>query len=347
VVIGAGFSGLTAASQIQILKPDIRVVLLEARDRVGGRSLSWKEQCDPSSKSLERIDLGAAWIWPTENPLLASLASRFEVPLVPEGDGSFRLEGGTQELALKMEEKVKDVRFNSAVQNLSRQESTGKIEVGVLDVLSGDEEILSADAVFVALPPRLVVQDVNFQPKLPPNVVDAMGQTRTWMAQQGKFAARYESRFWRSGKRVQRWYWKRCRQGGPLEILFENGNTIWAFLSNQSRWRSLSPVERKAAALKQLREELGNEEAERPLSTFEQDWSSEKWTCSEADSAEPHPWLHPDYSSVASVFRNSLWDGTLWFIGSETANPGVAGFLEGAVSAASARTKQWAQIQAN
>jgi len=341
-VVGAGFSGLATALQIQALDPSIRVVVLEARDRVGGRSLTWEGELLSSGDSTKNVDLGAAWIWPAQNMLLSGLASRFDVPLSPEGDGSFRLEGGTQALASKMAESVENIVFNREVYSLSRQNHSERIEIASRDTKSGNDEVLLADVVFLACPPRLIVQNISFQPQLESDLAEAMCRTRTWMAQQGKFVALYSSSFWRRGGIVQpNFYWKRCRENGPLDMLFENGSAIWAFLSNDRKWRSISPEQRRTEALNQLKKELGSEKAEMPLSTFEQDWSREKWTCSLVDADESNPWLHPNYSPVAATLRRPRWDGTLWFVGSETASPNTAGFLEGAVSAAVARTQQW------
>ncbi|WP_341715886.1 FAD-dependent oxidoreductase [Micromonospora sp. FIMYZ51] len=59
LVVGAGFSGLAAA--LRLLRAGVRVRVLEARDRVGGRVLThWL----PDGTQL---DLGAQWIGPTQH----------------------------------------------------------------------------------------------------------------------------------------------------------------------------------------------------------------------------------------------------------------------------------------
>lgn len=61
IVIGAGIAGLTAASELQ--KQGKSVVVLEARDRLGGRIFSQKI-------GHEVYDLGASWIHGIEaNPI--------------------------------------------------------------------------------------------------------------------------------------------------------------------------------------------------------------------------------------------------------------------------------------
>lgn len=63
VVVGAGFAGLTAARRLR--DAGKRVVLLEARDRVGGRSLN--HVCADGST----VDIGAQWVGPGQDRLYA------------------------------------------------------------------------------------------------------------------------------------------------------------------------------------------------------------------------------------------------------------------------------------
>ncbi|HNI97589.1 MAG TPA: FAD-dependent oxidoreductase, partial [Leptospiraceae bacterium] len=61
IVIGAGISGLGAA--VDLKKGGKKVIILEARDRVGGR------QCTDRTWKNTSLDLGAGWITGTEgNP---------------------------------------------------------------------------------------------------------------------------------------------------------------------------------------------------------------------------------------------------------------------------------------
>ena len=55
VVIGAGFSGLAAAAQLK--KKGIKVTVLEARNRIGGRVFSF-----PIPDENLVIELGAEWL---------------------------------------------------------------------------------------------------------------------------------------------------------------------------------------------------------------------------------------------------------------------------------------------
>ncbi|KAI1408025.1 hypothetical protein F5Y13DRAFT_114921 [Hypoxylon sp. FL1857] len=70
VVVGAGFSGLQAAHSAQ--QAGLSVAVVEARDRVGGKSWSV-----PLSNGRGVADLGAAWVNDTLQPRIWSYITRF------------------------------------------------------------------------------------------------------------------------------------------------------------------------------------------------------------------------------------------------------------------------------
>jgi len=79
VIIGAGFSGLEAARR---LAPDHDVVVLEARERAGGRTLTH------SFANGDETDLGGQWVGPGQDRLYALIAAMgfATYPLWDEGD---------------------------------------------------------------------------------------------------------------------------------------------------------------------------------------------------------------------------------------------------------------------
>jgi monoamine oxidase len=83
VVVGAGFAGLTAA--LKLMRAGRSVIVLEARDRVGGRALN---QPIGGGEISER---GATFVGPTQNHIL-SLAKEFGVgkfPTFNDGDNVY------------------------------------------------------------------------------------------------------------------------------------------------------------------------------------------------------------------------------------------------------------------
>lgn len=77
VIIGAGLAGLAAAEDV--LRAGLTCVILEARDRVGGKT--WSQ---PLSKGDGIIDLGAAWINDTNQSRMSVLARRFGAHLIEQ-----------------------------------------------------------------------------------------------------------------------------------------------------------------------------------------------------------------------------------------------------------------------
>ena len=77
VVIGAGLAGLTAAEDV--IRSGLSCVVLEARDRVGGKT--WSQSL---TKGDGVIDLGAAWINDTNQSRMFALAKRFGAELIEQ-----------------------------------------------------------------------------------------------------------------------------------------------------------------------------------------------------------------------------------------------------------------------
>jgi len=94
IVVGAGVSGLIAARDL--VRAGRTVVVLEARDRVGGRTLS-------DEVGGQRIDLGGQWIG-SQHHRLTRLAAELKIPTFPQyatgkkvldrGDGKLRTFSG-------------------------------------------------------------------------------------------------------------------------------------------------------------------------------------------------------------------------------------------------------------
>ncbi|OAA60329.1 Amine oxidase [Niveomyces insectorum RCEF 264] len=82
IVVGAGLSGLQTAYDLQ--KAGLRTIVLEARDRVGGKT--WTV---PTANGKGSIDLGGAWINDTNQSKMWALAQKFGMDYIvqtTEGD---------------------------------------------------------------------------------------------------------------------------------------------------------------------------------------------------------------------------------------------------------------------
>lgn len=90
IVVGAGLAGLTVADELT--QRGFDVVVLEARDRVGGRC-----------HTVDGVDMGAHWIHGTEGNPITALARRFGLPtMFVGGDSTFT--GGWDALEVRTRE---------------------------------------------------------------------------------------------------------------------------------------------------------------------------------------------------------------------------------------------------
>ena len=85
IVVGAGLSGLRAA--VEVHESGCSVIVLEAKDRVGGKTLSMD-----ASALGGRIDLGAAWLNDTNQSEMHSLAKKFGYQLITQRDTGQKLQ---------------------------------------------------------------------------------------------------------------------------------------------------------------------------------------------------------------------------------------------------------------
>src|SRR5829696_420949 len=93
LVVGAGLAGLTAARRLEQAGHDALVV--EARDRVGGRTLSAPiPGADPDDPAAV-LDLGAGWVGPTQHRVLALIGELGlrTFPTYDDGDNLSRHKG--------------------------------------------------------------------------------------------------------------------------------------------------------------------------------------------------------------------------------------------------------------
>lgn len=83
IIIGAGIAGLSAARALE--KKGIEVMIVEARDRIGGRV--WTDHSIPGLA----LDMGASWIHGVNNNPISRIASDAELPTRTTDYGNIRL----------------------------------------------------------------------------------------------------------------------------------------------------------------------------------------------------------------------------------------------------------------
>ena len=204
IVIGAGISGLFAGRAL--VAAGLRVVVLEARPRVGGRLLSHR-------RAPGALDLGATWYWSGESRVEA-LVEELKVPTFDQftdGDALFQVPGSVQ----RIDGNPIDVparRFALGAQQLAESlaealpDDAVRMETTVTQVRAGGETCvvetsrtpLSAPYVVLALPPALAISRIEFVPRLPEEVLRLASLTPVWMGGVTKVVARYGSAFWRA-----------------------------------------------------------------------------------------------------------------------------------------------------
>jgi len=123
IVIGAGLAGLTAADRLVAASWDVTV--LEARDRVGGRT--WSDRAANGA----RIERGAEWVEEAQHELIA-LCARFGIELVRAGMSYHdrRPIGGPP----VPQEAI--VRGRAAVRDLLAELGDGAADLSVADALA-------------------------------------------------------------------------------------------------------------------------------------------------------------------------------------------------------------------
>jgi monoamine oxidase len=226
LIIGGGLSGLYAAHLLtQRQQP---FVLLEARDRMGGRILTGQHpEFFP--------DLGPSWYWPEINPKMMHLIQTLGLrgyPQFEQGMGRFetahgivqtvrgyatqpaswRLDQGMTALITGLEKMIPQgtIRLSSPVCEIERKSDHVVVSIG--EVGETPRAKFKSPRVILALPPRLAAATILFTPDLSFELTQAMLKMGTWMAGQAKFYAVYPEPYWRQ----QGFSGQAFSQRGPL-----------------------------------------------------------------------------------------------------------------------------------
>ncbi|GAB2471393.1 monoamine oxidase [Hymenobacter qilianensis] len=344
LIVGAGLAGLTAAHVL--LAAGMPVRILEARDRVGGRT--WAVPALPAKGENDLLDLGATWGW-AHHPYLLQLLGELGIPSFrqpsagatayqtrqgvhrlaqPAGSAGYRrFAGGAAVLCrtlagrlpaecLQLNTRVTQLRLLVPGQGVAVQ-----VEQGVAT------HTYPAAAVVLALPPRLVAQCISFTPSLPAALQQTLREVPTWMSHAMKSVVVYEQPFWRA----QGWSGFAVSQTGPLTEVHDASpaggapGALFGFFAAPHPLRAAPLAARRAAVLAQL-ELLFGAPAAAPLAYHEWDWARDPLTSGPGDEQPPRsvPLQGP------ALLRQPAWAGRLHWAGAET-SVSEWGRLDGAV----------------
>ncbi|MDO7209493.1 FAD-dependent oxidoreductase [Acinetobacter nosocomialis] len=343
IIIGGGLSGLYAAYLLEQAN-FVDYLLLEARDRLGGRIFS-----------SHGFDLGATWIWPEMNSQLIQLVNELNLPFFEQDENgdllieqsreaplirlpnnarttpSIRLKGGMNHLIYALKQKI------PANKIIMGQEVTDLIchKKHEIEVITQDHTGLKTTyqtySILLAIPPRLASHKIKFTPALPLSISQQWQETATWMAPHAKYIAIYPEPFWKQdGLSGQ----VRSNLGPLVEIhdasIPNDQAALFGFLGIPSVTRhKIDKKDLFTDCQAQLVRLFGNK-AKNPQLTFLKDWSTDLFTSTKAD------WMNststysfsPDITSTTS-----LWDDQIIGIASEWSKQ-YSGYLAGAIDAA-------------
>ncbi|TCP24688.1 monoamine oxidase [Tenacibaculum skagerrakense] len=335
VIIGGGLSGLIIAHSLKEQGySSIKVV--EASSRLGGRIYT---------KKIGRadIELGATWLW-KYNTQLISICKELEIELFEqkmEGDAlfeaismnpvqrfqlppnqeiSYRIANGTNKLINKLSNKLGEeiIHLNKKVIEI-KYDNTFLIKTS--------QNMFKGDVVITTIPPKLLVNSVQFIPELAQNLQEIAKKTHTWMQDSIKFSVVFKSPFWRK----QGLSGVAFSNVGPYTELYDHccvtdsGYALMGFITNSLS--SLNKEQREQAILQQLTKFFGDVSSEF-ISYEEKVWKKESLL-----TVNDGSFIIPHQNNGHPLFHKSLYDGKLIISGSET-SPEYGGYMEGAVRSA-------------
>jgi monoamine oxidase len=351
IVIGAGLSGLTAASILT--ESGVSVTVVEADDQVGGRIRSL---LDPVTAE-HLADLGPTWVWPEYQPVVADWLQRLDLETCDQFDagesvveydlagtvrrslpgqyGIRRICGAPKAIVDRLYQRLPEDRVKTGTR-VTKVTHLG--DVMELTTNNSDYPLLRASYVVLATPMR-VACSIDWFPSLANDLVSAMQETPTWMAVQAKAVAVYPSPFWRTDGLSGRI----ASQVGPLAEAHDHCGpdgkpaAIFGFVAWPHQLRQSQAGKLEQQIIDQLIRCFG-EQARNPLMLKVEDWSSNANICTALDITEAmsHPDIRPE------ILRQVHAEGRLVFAVAETAarSPGlIDGAFDAGVRAAEAVVK--------
>ena len=316
-IVGAGLSGLYAA---YLLQDKYNITILEARDRTGGRIVS-----------IDGLDLGPSWVWSHHKNIL-KLIQDLKLELIQQnnsGDAlyddrntpqrfagqetapSFRVKGGMSKIIEKLKEKL-NVKINFI-------EVVAKVEyINELLTIKTNKDTYQSHKIIFTIPPRLITQDITFNPKLELQTENRLNNIATWMGHTAKAAISFEKDFWKE-KGLSGFIFSNI---GPLMEVHDASIKDNAALIGFFHSKASTEKESIKAQIKRI----FPFDAKYIKNIYSIDWREEKYTSSKKDKN-----INMQYFSYG--YDLSLYDNKVHFIGTESSYK-EGGYLEGALISA-------------
>lgn len=336
LIIGAGLSGL--ALNYFLRNADLKVRVVEARERVGGRILT------EEIESFAPVEMGATWFGSQHAKLMDLIAelglahfpqklgkkaiyepistSPHQIVSLPENEEpSFRVRGGTSRIieSLKHYLSADKLFTETAIENI-------RVEEDEL-VLNSSQKLFRTKLAISTLPPYLFHESIDTQPSIPEATRNVMQSTHTWMGDAIKVALQFSAPFWKENGKFGTIF----SNVGPITEFYDHCNyeenrfALMGFIN--PAYHSVKPEERKALVLKQLKNYFGTD-LDLHTDYTEKVWIQEKFTFSPYKN-----YVLPHQNNGHEFYKHSYLEERLLFAGAETANA-FPGYMEGAIRSA-------------
>lgn len=325
IIIGAGISGIYLAS---LLEKKYEVLILEARDRIGGRVFR-----------MDGHDLGPSWIWSHHKRMLKLISSlglelfaqytqgyalydtkeKVELFNAPPSAPSARIKGSLTSLINALHKSLErtKIHLTQEVKSIEENESCVRVKTST--------DLYEADYVISTLPPRLAAA-LEYEPKLALREREKMLATQTWMGNSAKCVIEFKTAFWRE-KSLSGFAFSHV---GPMSEMHDactqNRAALFGFLHSHARMENIE----KNITQQLIRLFCINEEE--ILKIYVVDWKKEQFTSTPQDSAPLRS--HPVYGIDTGAYSQKVLFSSTEFSFEE------GGYLEGAIAHATKIAEQ-------
>lgn len=351
-IIGGGLGGLTLAAELAERGQDF--CLFEARERLGGRILT------KTAESGLGVDLGAAWHWPDNQPLIAGLIARLGLTSFAQHDdgtalrmaesdgktekvfleggvhgGARRVLGGGGQIIAALARKIPTESLVLSCRLIGLRDGGDHVVLTLMQ--DGAMRVVEARRVVLATPPRLIAEQVDFAPALENPLQDLLRDAATWMGASAKAVATFKAAPWRDAGHSGNAFVS--HDMATMDEVFDASEpdgapahhgaaALGGFLALDATHRAAFATGLALLMESQFDQVFG---MALPLDQlFYHDWAGDAETCAELDRAEGRV----EHRLVSNpLLRRPFWAGKLLFGSAET-GARQAGYMEGAVEAA-------------